>query len=91
MVSDEAVELTLGPRGRIVVPAAMRRQLGVEPGSVLVARVDGDRLVLETRRAALERARRLFDVIPASVDLVDELLEERRAEALSQEAPQDAE
>ena len=69
----------------------MRKQLGVEPGSVLVARVDGDRLVLETRRAALERARRLFDVIPASVDLVDELLEERRAEALRQEAPQNAE
>ncbi len=75
---------------RIVVPAEMRRKLGVEPGSVLLARVEEDRLVLETRRAALERARRLFDHIPDSVSLVDELLAERREEARREEARQAA-
>jgi AbrB family looped-hinge helix DNA binding protein len=83
---EDVVEVTVGPRGRIVVPASLRRRLGVEPGTVLLLRLEGDRIVLEPRRAALERARRRFDVVPASVSLVDELIAERRKQARREEA-----
>jgi AbrB family looped-hinge helix DNA binding protein len=73
--------VTVGRQGRIVVPARLRRRLGIEPGDVLIARAEDERLVLEPRRAALARLQRLFDHIPADVSLVDELIAERREEA----------
>jgi AbrB family looped-hinge helix DNA binding protein len=76
----------MGPRGRIVVPARLRRQLGVEEGSVLLARVEGDRLVLETQQAALDRLRGLFAHVPDEVSLVDELIAERRENARRENA-----
>ena len=44
-----ATPLQVGPQGRIVIPAAVRQSLGIEPGDTLVARVEDGRLVLETR------------------------------------------
>jgi AbrB family looped-hinge helix DNA binding protein len=80
MATSPSVNVTLGPKGRLVVPAPLRRELGVEPGDVLVAHVEDGRLVLETREAILERLRRMFDVVPKDVSLVDELFAERREE-----------
>jgi AbrB family looped-hinge helix DNA binding protein len=73
--------VTVGPQGRLVVPARLRRRLGIGAGDVLVARADDDRLVLERREAILARLRRRFDAVPADVDLVDELIAARREEA----------
>ena len=73
--------VTVGPKGRVVVPAPLRRQLGIQEGAVLYASVDGERLVLEPRSAVLDRLRRRYDSVPASRSLVDELIAERRAEA----------
>jgi AbrB family looped-hinge helix DNA binding protein len=47
------VQVTIGRQGRLVVPAPLRRRLGLDEGDVLVARVDDDRLVLERRDAVL--------------------------------------
>lgn len=70
-----------------MIPADVRRELHLEPGETLVARVDGDRLVLERPRAALARVQRAFkQAVPDGVSLVDELLAERRAEAERDEA-----
>jgi AbrB family looped-hinge helix DNA binding protein len=77
----DAVEVTVGPQGRVVVPAPLRRRLGIEPGDVLVARAEDDRLVLERRAAILERIRRRLAVAPAHISMVEELIAERRAEA----------
>ena len=44
-MADRA-EVRLGPQGRIVIPAEMRRALGVEEGDTLVAWTEGGRLVL---------------------------------------------
>jgi AbrB family looped-hinge helix DNA binding protein len=38
--------LSLSSKGRITLPAAVRRQLGIAPGSVVEWRRDGDRLLL---------------------------------------------
>jgi AbrB family looped-hinge helix DNA binding protein len=78
---SEAVAVTVGPKGRLVVPAALRRRLGISQGDVLVARAENDRLVLESRDAILARLQRRFAAVPADVSLVDELLEERREES----------
>ncbi len=81
MPADEAIEVTVGPQGRLVVPAALRRRLGLQAGDVLLARAEEDRLVLERRGAVLARLRGRFAHVPANVSLADELLAQRREEA----------
>ena len=50
--------LTVGDRGRIVLPAAMRRACGIDKGHELIAAVDGDgRISIDTRGALLEKLR----------------------------------
>jgi AbrB family looped-hinge helix DNA binding protein len=81
MPGDEAIEVTVGPQGRLVVPAALRRRLDLQPGDVLLARAEEDRLVLERRGAILARLRERFAHVPADISLADELLVQRREEA----------
>jgi AbrB family looped-hinge helix DNA binding protein len=76
-----AIPVKVGPKGRVVVPAPIRRELGIEEGTELLARVEGDGIVLEPRAAALRRLRELFAHVPRDVSLVDQLIAERREEA----------
>lgn len=77
-----AIPVKVGPKGRVVVPAAIRRELGIEEGTELMARVDGEGIVLEPRSAAIRRLQELVTaVVPRDVSLVDELIAERREEA----------
>lgn len=75
--SVEAVKL--GKQGRLVVPAAIRKELGLELGDELVVRAENGRLVFEPKAAAVTRLRQRFRNIQGS--LADELLAERREEA----------
>jgi AbrB family looped-hinge helix DNA binding protein len=81
MAERQTIEVTVGPQGRLVVPATLRRRLGIEPGDVLVARAQDDRLVLERRDAILTRVRSRLALVPADVSMVDGLIAERRKEA----------
>ena len=65
-----------------MIPAPMRRELGIEPGdSVTLKMEDGD-LRIVSRQAALRRIReRLKKKAPPGVSLADELIKDRRAEA----------
>jgi AbrB family looped-hinge helix DNA binding protein len=74
-------EVQVGAQGRLVIPAALRKALNLKPGDRLVARQEGDRLVLERREAVVKRLQAAFEHIPKNVSLVDELIAERRAEA----------
>lgn len=74
-------EIQLGPQGRVVIPAALRKALHLQPGDRLIARLEGDALVLERREAIGKRLQDRFRHIPAHVSLVDELIAQRRAEA----------
>jgi len=73
---------TLSPEGRIVVPAAIRKELGLQPGAVLTFRVEGNRVVMSTRDAAIAELQRLFTEAPArpAGRLSEELIADRRAE-----------
>lgn len=81
-----ATPLQVGPQGRIVIPAAVRQSLGIEPGDTLVARVEDGRLVLETRAHLLARfsarfaGARMQLAAGGAGSVVDELIAERRAE-----------
>lgn len=76
----------VGPQGRVVIPAEVRRELHLEPGETLVVRVEEDRLVLERPRPALWMQKAFAQAVPDDVSLADELLAERRAEAQPDEA-----
>jgi AbrB family looped-hinge helix DNA binding protein len=73
--------------GRVVVPAEVRRALGVREGETLVGEMRDGEFVLTTRRARLDAAVRLFQKFcpPGSPSLADELIAERRAEAAREE------
>jgi AbrB family looped-hinge helix DNA binding protein len=77
----ESHVVRVGPKGRVVVPVEIRRELGLEEGTELVARVSRARIVLEPRHGALRRLRSFFDDVPADTSLVDDLIAERRRDA----------
>ena len=75
----KAERIRLRPQGRIVIPAGLRRSLGIQPGDGLVAWVEGDRLILRRREAIEEELWDLFRGVRGG--MTDELLAERREEA----------
>jgi AbrB family looped-hinge helix DNA binding protein len=79
-------EVQVGAQGRLVIPAALRKALGLKPGDRLIARQEGESLVLERREAIGKRLQDRFRHIPNEVSLVDELIAERRAEAAKEAA-----
>lgn len=76
-----SVEVCLGRQGRMVIPAPLRRSLGLKEGDRLVVRQDAGRLVLEKPDLIKQRLKARFAQIPAERGLVDELIAERREES----------
>lgn len=74
-------EIQMGAQGRIVVPATLRRELGLKPGDRLIARREGDCLILEPGSVVRNRLQQRFSAVPGQASLVDELIAERRREA----------
>lgn len=75
-----AVKLSEG--GRVVVPAEIRKALGLKEGDVLLWELGDGEARITTRREQLRRAQALIRRhVPADVSLVDELVADRRAEA----------
>jgi AbrB family looped-hinge helix DNA binding protein len=69
--------------GRILLPAKVRKHLKLRAGSELIASLDKQQLVLNTRAEALRRAQEFFSQFrPKGGKLLsDELIEDRRREA----------
>jgi AbrB family looped-hinge helix DNA binding protein len=80
-MQENAAEIRIGSQGRLIIPASLRRALGIKPGDVMVARIEDGRLVLESREAILGRFQARFAAVPKEVDLAKELIEDRRGEA----------
>ena len=62
-------EVQLGPQGRLVIPAQLRRLLGFKPGDRLVARLEDGRLILEKRETIRRRLQDRFARLPAGESL----------------------
>lgn len=74
--------VTVGDRGRIVVPAEVRERAGLAEGTPLILLETPTGLVLLTRDQLRARVR---DEL-AGLDLVDELLADRRRASQSEDA-----
>ncbi len=77
----ERAPVRIGPQGRLVIPARLRRRLGLRSGQTLMARAEDGRLVLERPAAILARLKARFKSIPPDVSLVDDLIRDRRQES----------
>jgi AbrB family looped-hinge helix DNA binding protein len=71
-------------RGRLVLPAQVRRELGVDRGDALVLEEAAGGVRLRSVREVAAAGRGLFASAGDTRELVDELLEERRREARSE-------
>jgi AbrB family looped-hinge helix DNA binding protein len=78
--------VVVGDRGRLVLPAAVRAELGLSAGSrLLLSREPDGSLRLRPYRAVADAGRGLLaDLGPGS--MVDELIAERRAAAAAEDA-----
>ncbi len=74
--------ILMASNGRVVIPAAMRAEIGLQEGGSLVARVENGVVVLEPIGEAVRRAQSLVRrYIPAGPSLVDEVIAERHQAA----------
>lgn len=68
--------------GRIVIPARLRKELGLRAGDRVILDVDDGALRVRSLSAAVARAQELVaEYVPAGVSLAEELIRERRDEA----------
>ena len=82
--SVSQVRLKIGDAGRIVIPAEMRAAMMVEPGDTVTARVVDGEFRIVSPQVALKRFQavgRQFRAKNPGVDLVEELIADRREEA----------
>lgn len=74
--------VTMGDRGRLVVPAELRERAGLVEGSTLILLETPAGIVLLTREQLRARVREEL----AGLDLVTELLADRRRASLAEDA-----
>lgn len=68
--------------GKLVIPAAMRRELGIATGDTVVVDVTEGELRVRSLPAAIARAQAILRRhVPEGVSLADELVADRRREA----------
>ncbi len=73
----------MGDRGRLVLPAKIRKSLGLKPGDLLLAEVIDGSVRLTPRAVLARRDRGAFaKFAKRGRSIVDELIAERRAEAI---------
>lgn len=78
-VMSEQVLVQVSSRGQVTLPAATRRELGIESGDALVVRVEDGRLVLEP--VAVVTVERYDDDRVAEFARAAEMTDEEIAEA----------
>lgn len=68
--------------GRVVIPAEIRKTLGINDGDIVLWELVDGEARLTTKRERMRRAQALVrEYVPEGASLVDELVAERRAEA----------
>jgi AbrB family transcriptional regulator, stage V sporulation protein T len=71
----------IGPSGRVLIPAHLRKSLGMKDGDTLVVESDGDSLLVRTLHSLVKESQAYFSQFKQEgVSAVDELIAERREE-----------
>ena len=79
-MASQRVKLVEG--GKLVIPAAFRREMGVKPGDTLIVEMNEGELRVRSLPSAIQRVQaRMRELNPEGRSLVDELIADRRAEA----------
>jgi AbrB family looped-hinge helix DNA binding protein len=76
----QATVVKVGPQGRVVIPAEIRRQLDVGPGDELMVDIVDGQLVMWSRAQAVRRLRGMMRLPEGAPSPVDELIAQRRAD-----------
>lgn len=84
----EQYTVRAGERGRLVLPASLRKRIGLQEGDRLVITVEPDQsLRLVSLKHQVQKGEGLFKDLAPGLSLADELIQERRLEAIqAQEA-----
>ena len=78
----EQTRMRVGQNGRMVIPAAFRKAMGIEVGDEILLRMEDDELRITTQQRRICRAqRRAQRYLKHGASLVEELLSERREAA----------
>lgn len=83
VMAHKRYTIHVGERGRVVLPAEVRRSLGVDRGDLLALDLDEDGATLQVRTAGnvARAARGLLRDLAPGIDLAAELIADRRKEA----------
>jgi len=85
--SVASVQLAIGVDGRVVIPAEMRAAMRLgSDGRVMARVVDGELRVIAPGVAIRRVQEMVRSIVPGGVNLADELIAERRAEAHKEDA-----
>ena len=77
------MKTTIREGGRLVIPAAYRKALGLKPGDeVLLTLEEGEIRVVSTRQAIARAQTLLRRYVPKGRSLSEELIKERREETV---------
>lgn len=79
-MASQAVKIIDG--GKLIIPAAFRRKLGIDIGDTVVLELGEDGLHVRSLSSAVRRAQEIVrEFVPDDVSLADDLIAERRVEA----------
>lgn len=82
ITDSHTVNSRINENGRILIPASLRRQMGVGPGDSVIMEVVGGVLHVESYRARIRRIQEEFrQYAKPGVLASDELIAERRQES----------
>ena len=80
MKTSQAVKIIDG--GKLVIPAQFRRELGIAVGDTVVVEMADGEMHVRSLAAAVRQAQAIVrEFVPDGTSLVDQLIEERRAQA----------
>jgi bifunctional DNA-binding transcriptional regulator/antitoxin component of YhaV-PrlF toxin-antitoxin module len=78
--------LTLGPKGRVLLPAEMRAAMGLGEGDFITAWLKDGEVTMHSHRHGLEKIREAARAMPKrNIYASEELIAERRAENAKEE------
>ena len=81
-MADNSMKTIIREGGRIVIPAAFRKALGIKTGDEVLITLENDEIKVISSRQAVARAQALIrSYIPEGRSLSDELIRERRNES----------
>ena len=79
-MNSQAVKIIDG--GKLIIPAAFRRKLGIDTGDTVVVELGEDGLHVRSLPSAVRLAQQIVrEFVPDEVDLAEDLIDDRRIEA----------